>query len=295
MKDEFSRFNPLVNLLYFIFTIGIAMFVMHPLFICVSLIAGISYSIYLNGFKAVKFNFLILLPMVILGMIINAAFNHEGVTILGYFPGGNPLTLESLEFSLAAGGMMMSVICLFTCMTSVLLSDKLMYLFGRLAPILALIFSIALRFSPLFADRFKKTLSANMNVSKAKKSSFTSKFKNAAITVSMMISWALKNAVDTADSMKGRGFGTTARSSYAKYKIDTRDICAIVCLTALFVSVCLLIFRGACEVYYFPLFYINSINTVESASILMYSLLCFAPIIINFTAGILWKYFRSKI
>ena len=41
--------------------------------------------------------------MMAMAALINPAFNHEGATLLTYLPSGNPLTLESILYGLAAG------------------------------------------------------------------------------------------------------------------------------------------------------------------------------------------------
>ncbi|MBE7055615.1 MAG: energy-coupling factor transporter transmembrane protein EcfT, partial [Ruminococcaceae bacterium] len=46
-----------------------------------------------------------MLPALLLMALINPAFNHEGVTILYYLPGGNPLTLESVYYGFLSATM----------------------------------------------------------------------------------------------------------------------------------------------------------------------------------------------
>ena len=54
--------------------------------------------------------------------------------------------------------------------------------------------------------------------------------RNAVKILSIMITWSLENAIETADSMKSRGHGLKGRTSYSLYKFDKRDaimLCAI--------------------------------------------------------------------
>ena len=97
MKDTFSSFHPAVNFIYFLAVIVFSMFFMHPIFLCISLICSIAYSVYLNGAKALKFNLLFMLPMLLLFAVMNPVFNHEGATILIYI-NDNPITLESIVY-----------------------------------------------------------------------------------------------------------------------------------------------------------------------------------------------------
>ena len=38
--------------------------------------------------------------MILLIVLVNPVFNHEGMTILTYFPWDNPLTLESIVYGI---------------------------------------------------------------------------------------------------------------------------------------------------------------------------------------------------
>ncbi|MGN1230932.1 MAG: energy-coupling factor transporter transmembrane component T, partial [Anaerotignum sp.] len=152
-SDAFSGYHPLVNFLFFILVLGGTMVFMHPVSLCISLAGALRYSIYLNGWRRGS---LLYLPMIVLATaILNPAFNHEGVTILTYLPSGNPLTLESIAYGIAAGGMLAAVILWFSCYTEVMTSDKFIYLFGRIIPALSLLLSMTLRFVPKYKAQFQ--------------------------------------------------------------------------------------------------------------------------------------------
>lgn len=56
MKDTFSTYHPLLNMLYFVGVIGVTVFVVHPVILAISLFGGIAYSVLLKGWKkTVKF------------------------------------------------------------------------------------------------------------------------------------------------------------------------------------------------------------------------------------------------
>ena len=120
----FSDYHPLVNFIFFALVIICAMFFLHPLALAVGLLCSFTYSLYLGGKKSLRFNLLYLLPLMLFAALLNPAFNHRGVTILRYFPNGNPLTLESICFGLAAVVMLVTVICWFSCYNYVMSSDK---------------------------------------------------------------------------------------------------------------------------------------------------------------------------
>ena len=134
MSDTFSRYHPLVNFLFFTLVLVYSMVLMHPVCLAVSLTGAIWYAVVLNGPKAVRFSLKVTLPVLLLAAVVNPAFNHAGVTILCYLPTGNPLTLESILYGLAAGAMLCAVLMWFMCYNAVMTSDKFVYLFGRVIP-----------------------------------------------------------------------------------------------------------------------------------------------------------------
>ena len=149
-KDAFSGYHPTINFLYFALALLFSMCLMHPVYLAISLTGALTYDIYLKGQKAVRFAVMGLLPMAALAALVNPAFNHEGQTILTYLPSGNPLTLESMFYGVAAAVMLASVVLWFSSYNEIMSSDKFVYLFGRMIPALSLVLSMALRFIPKF-------------------------------------------------------------------------------------------------------------------------------------------------
>lgn len=114
MKDTFSTYHPVLNMLYFCGTIGVTMFVVHPVILAISFICAVAYSVVLKGWKkTVKFNLLFSLPMMIIVALINPMFNHYGVTIIGYLHNGNPFTLESCVYGLVMAVMLVCTLVWF--------------------------------------------------------------------------------------------------------------------------------------------------------------------------------------
>ena len=100
--SEFSRFHPLVNLIYFSFVIGITMFSMTPYFLIATLVTSWIYSVLLKGKKILKQNAYISIFTILLTAVLNVFFTHEGVTILFYI-NDNAITMESLIYGLSSG------------------------------------------------------------------------------------------------------------------------------------------------------------------------------------------------
>ena len=73
-------------------------------------------------------------------------------------------------------------------------------------------------------------------------------------TLSIMISWSLENAVETADSMKSRGYSLPGRTAYSRYRWERRDTLSLIWLGLLGAGVAVLWARGALTFSFFPFF-----------------------------------------
>ena len=149
-RDAFSDCHPAVNFLYYALVLVLSMSLMQPVCLAISLLCASWYLLRLQGWDALWQKLRWLLPVMALAAVMNPAFTHQGMTILTYLPSGNPLTLESILYGLAAAGLLASVILWFSSFSEVMTSDKFIYLFGRVAPALSLVLSMTLRFVPQF-------------------------------------------------------------------------------------------------------------------------------------------------
>ena len=296
MKDTFSQFHPVVNFAYFLAVLLFSMFFMQPACLIISMVCATAYAVYLKGRKAISFSLKFMLPMFLLTAIINPAFNHRGITILAYLPNGNPLTLESIIYGIAAGIMLIAVVQWFSCFSEVMTTDKFVYLFGRVIPALSLVLSMTLRFVPKFTAQFKVVRNAQRCIGRdISTGSFTSRIKNAMKILSIMITWALENAIETADSMKSRGYGLPGRSAFSIYRFESRDA-VILCITVLLSAYVLSgKMTGNLDWVYYPMMTGSEINIFSISVYSAYAVLSLMPLIINIKEDRKWKRLKSEI
>ena len=164
MIDRFSKYHPLVNFLYFTLVISFSMALNHPLAQGISLVCATIYAMQAEGKHAVMFTLKWCLPIMLLTAFMNPAFSHEGVTILLYFPTGNPLTLEIILYGLSSGVMIATVMLWFVNFNRVITSDKFIYLFGRIIPAMSLVLSMTLRFIPKFKVQMDSVVNAQRSI-----------------------------------------------------------------------------------------------------------------------------------
>lgn len=295
-RDTFSSYHPLINFLYFALVLVFTMFFMHPVSLIISLVSALSYAVYLSGSKAVRFSLTALLPMMLMAAIINPVFNHEGMTILTYLPSGNPLTLESLLYGVASSLMLASVVTWFSCYTAVMTSDKFVYLFGRVIPALSLVLSMTLRFVPKFKAQFKVVSQAQACVGRdVSDGSVLHRLKNAITILSIMVTWSLENAIESADSMKGRGYGLPGRTAFSIYRFDERDKTALAWL--LFCGFYIISGWAAGGLYwkYYPVIKGEFLGAFPISFQIVYLALCLTPVILNRKEDLVWKHLKSSI
>lgn len=294
--NEFKTYHPVVNLTYFVFVIGFGCVFFHPVCLCISLASGFTYSVMLKGKKQVKANLIYMLPTLIMMAVINPAFNHEGVTILRYLPGGNPLTLESILYGLCAATMIVSVICHFVCFNEIMTSDKFIYLFGKIIPGMSLIISMTLRFVPKFAYQLKVVANAQRCIGRdISKCGIIKRAKNGLAILSVMTTWSLESSVDTADSMKARGYGIPGRTAYSIYTFHKRDGKALICILLLGVYTFVGGLTGKIAFSCFPAVKTAEASVFGISVFAAYLLLCVCPIIIELWEVRKWNALRSKI
>ena len=295
MRDFFSDYHPFINFLYFALVIGFSLVLAHPLAQGIALVCAISYSVSATGKKSVLFLLRYCLPMVLLTAFINPAFNHEGTTTLLYFSNGNPLTLESVLYGFSAGAMLVTLLLWFASFNRVMTSDKFIYLFGKVIPALSLVLSMSLRFVPKFKTQMATVAEAQRSIGRDVSSgSLWSRTKTAIVIFSIMITWALENAIETADSMKSRGYGLKGRSAFSIYRFDERD--KYTCIWFSFCGVFLLVgtmlmafgFRYFPNIRYAPL----DMTTIPFYGV--YFALCITPVILNWKEERKWKTLISE-
>ena len=127
-------------------------------------------------------------------------------------------------YGAAAAVMLASVVLWFSSYNEVMTSDKFVYLFGRVIPALSLVLSMTLRFVPKFKAQFQVVSEAQRCVGRdTSTGSVLQRLKNAITILSIMVTWCLENAIETADSMKSRGYGLPGRTLFSIYRFRRRD------------------------------------------------------------------------
>lgn len=282
--DTFAGCHPAVNFFYFLVVLLTTMFISHPVLLGISFLGAVSYAIRLKGWKkVVKFNLLYILPAMIIVAFINPAFNHYGVTTLFYLKTG-PVTVESIVYGIVLASMLFIAILWFSCYNEVMTTDKFVYLFGRIIPSLSLVLSMVFRFVPRFGEQLRVIRNGQKAVGRdMSNGNLFQKIKYGITILSILVTWALENAIDTSDSMTARGYGLKGRTAFSIFRFDRRDGIVSGVLLGL-MAVCILGFSsGVSFAQYNPVIKIGGIPLV-AASVTVYLAwtgICFFPVILG--------------
>lgn len=294
MRGGLQAIHPAVSLLYFTAVIVFAMFLMNPVCLTLSLLCSAATAVVLNGRKTVLFALKVILPLALLAIVINPFVNHRGVTVLGYLPWNNPLTLESILFGVASAVMLSSTVLWFSSFHTVMTSDKLVFLFGKTLPALGLMLSMSLLFVPKFNAELREVRNAQRLLF-PEKSGLIPRIKNAVRVLSVMISRALEDSLETADSMKARGYGLKGRTAYSRYRMTGQDWFLLSVTIVLTAAIAVFCFCKTARFRYYP-----SVTQLKSAADTFifygtYAVLLLIPLILTVGEGIRWRKYESNI
>lgn len=267
----------------------------HPLAQGISLICACFYAVQTEGKRAVLFCLKWCLPIMLVTALMNPMFSHEGVTTLLYLPTGNPLTLESILYGISSGMLLVTIMLWFVSFNRVITSDKFIYLFGRAIPAMSLVLSMTLRFIPKFKSQLTSVVEAQKCLGRdVSQGSILHRTRIAITILSIMITWSLENAIESADSMKSRGYGLKGRTAFSIYRFDDRDKMALLYLGFCGFYLLAGTLASAFGFRYFPSIHYVGLNTVTLSFQFVYLSLCIMPIMLNWAEEKKWKAIRSK-
>lgn len=295
-ENIFDNFvNPVVSFAFFALAIIFSMFFAHPLLLLVSLICALSLNLLLSGRNALK-SLVRLLPLFLLVIIINPLFNTGGETVLfTYF--GRAFTLEALLYAGVSATMLLTVLLWFSSYNIVMTSDKFIYLFGKMIPSISLVLSMVLRLVPSYERKLAAIGNARKCVGKGVTDAENArgKIESGALMVSVLTSWAFEGALMTADSMRSRGYGTSPRTSFARYSFRGSDALILFALLGIAAALLVLSSKGVFALEIIPrIIYSGSPQALGLGAALCFALM-FAPTGFIIGEEIKWHILKSRI
>ena len=285
MNNFFEKFHPSAIFIYFFVIISFTMFFMHPVYLVISMISAILYRVYLDK----KISLYYFLAFILISLV-NPLFSHEGATILFYLKNGNPITLESIVYGIYSGLMFVSVMIWFGNYNKIMSSDKFMYIFGKILPKLSMVFSMTLRFIPNFQDKLRKIyISQKCLNNNFQDSNLIQKAKHGMKILSILTTWVLESSIETADSMKSRGYGLKKRTSFSNYFVANRDKIAIFVFVLSMSAILLAKINGIVYSAVFPVVIYSKTDYISMICYVLYAILCSYPLIVEIFYKFKWR------
>ena len=291
MRSGFARLHPLVDLTFFVLVLAFAMFLSHPAVQLAGLVCAALFALRCTG-RGFGRRMAMLLPLMLLAAIINPLVSHQGVTVLFCFPSGNACTLESVLYGISAAVRLGTAVLWFMGWNAVMTSDKFVYLFGRILPSLSLTLSMGLRFVPRLLRRTREVAQAQKLARPAERGWLAS-IRRAGRVVSIVVTWALENALDTADSMKSRGYGLPKRTAFSLFRFTLRDGICLGILATLGGAVLAGSLTGGLKWWYYPAPG-GAAGAQAAVWTAAFVLLAAFPLIFDAKEAIQWRASRSR-
>ncbi|MEG2171032.1 MAG: energy-coupling factor transporter transmembrane component T [Erysipelotrichaceae bacterium] len=251
--NEFSRLHPLVLFAFFLSVIVLTVVQTHPIYILISLLAAKVCAFKILGFQNYKKRSLSYLLIFLIVGLSNPVFSHKGATILFYL-NDNPFTLEATIYGFVFAAMLIAVLLWCEILQKVMSSDKILYLFSKSIPAIGLMLTMTLRFIPKFASQAKSIRDAQKFLGNdISQGSLLHRIKSGVSILSMLITYAFETSVDTADSMKSRGYGSHKRTNFTTYLFTRSDGGYLFGIVVLFLFCFIMLNQPVNLFYYYPL------------------------------------------
>ncbi|MBE6607455.1 MAG: energy-coupling factor transporter transmembrane protein EcfT [Ruminococcaceae bacterium] len=290
---SFENYNPIVVALYFLLTSSIIMFSQNPILLLTAFVGAVSYFLIRNRENTLKTHLFFFIIFIIL-TLINPLTSHNGRTVL-FFINDSPITLEATVFGAVSAGIIVTVLYLFKIFSSIMTRDRLLYVFGKLSPKVALILSMGIRYIALFKERTRKIVDSQRALGLYKDDNLLDKIKCDLRVFSILITWALENGIITANSMEARGYGKQRRTHYSLFKFRSADI-IILSVTLLCSAVTLtFIFLSKLDFVFYPTIKLDDLNLFSISAYISYGILSLLPTFNEIGEKLKWSYLQSKI
>lgn len=217
---ELIKIHPAIHILYYLILIVFAM-IYKDLYYLLTFVLLIFVLFYLEDLLGkLKTLFKIFIPFALIIIILNPITNQSGATKLVSF-GSFAISFEALFYGVIMCISLLLVLMILTSYNNEVTYQEMLYIFSKKMPHVSMIIVMALRYIPLITNRIKEF--SKINALSIENEKFKMKLLNLQKALGGVVSWSLEESLQTAKSMRARGYGTKKRTSYLSYEINTID------------------------------------------------------------------------
>ncbi|NLX93059.1 MAG: hypothetical protein GXZ02_04210 [Clostridiales bacterium] len=294
MKNVLNNYHPFAAFLPFAAAIVFSMLSFHPVYSAISLLCSIVTALKINGTKALQLTLRFCLPIFLLTVLINTAFNKNGMTVL-FYVGDRPILYEGLLFGLCSAAALSSVLLWFSCYSTIIDSEKFLFLTSRISPTAALLVSMTLGQITLMRKKIEEIDDAQTGIYGEERKEFKQKLRLAMLKISVLLSWSMEDSVQTADSMHSRGYGTGRMTKMNPYVFSKKDYWLLSTTVLLLTPTLLFIMAGKATFVFYPITESVQFDAISIAAYLFYFILLALPLLVEMKGAVKWHYYISKV
>ncbi|MEH7094278.1 energy-coupling factor transporter transmembrane component T [Neobacillus vireti] len=289
MRLRFDRFHPLVTFLFYAGAVSLLIVMLHPVFLVTSIAVVFLINILhdrLNGLRRWSF---FLLTTFVLMVMMNPLFNERGRHLLVEI-NQHRVTVEAVVY----GGMnalsIIGIIAIFVSYNVIMTPNKLLFLFAKILPQFAVLLMLTLRFIPLMRRRLEEiTVVQRSKGLSVAHGSWRARAKIGMLYVQTLLTFSLEEAIQTADSMKARGYGRGPRTTYEYFKMNQADRMAIIYLLGLLSFTLVERVSGYGFLTIYPLMETWHLSLMDTAVFISYTLFLSFPLLVEAGGMFRWR------
>ena len=291
-RSAFDIFHPVVALGYFAVALAFGMAAVQPVCLLVSFAGALAYGVVLRGRRAAVRSLVWQLPLVAVIALANPLFSASGSTEL-FRLGSRAFYLESFAFGACMGLMLATVFALFSNASRVLGPDKVMALFGGVAPTIGLVLSMTARLVPPFVRRGgdigdvqRACTAARVANADGRAGVRRPRVRENLRLASVLMGWSMEDSLETADAMKARGWASSPRrTTYARYRFRRADAVALACGGALALAAAASAWAACATFSFYP----RIVGMAPWWSYLPFALFAALPLMLEAKERLRWK------
>ena len=291
----FEACHPAVTFIFFASVIYGAVAFKHPVFLLIAYLCAFAYSVKRCGKRAVILN-LCLLPLILAFALYYSSYHHFGVTVLRKNFINNDITLESIVYGLVIG-LRFATLCMWLeAIFRVVSSDKVVYLFGKVSPLLSLFLTILLRLIPRIGQEARRINLAQKGIGRgSNQGNIFRRIVNCLRIFSMLITWMISALALESDSMRSRGSLLRGRTAFSIYRFDNRDRAFVIALFSGITLTAMGAILGATTMFYNPRIIWKPLENVSAVTAAGYAALCLLPMGLEFWTEYRFHRARRKV
>ncbi len=190
--------------------------------------------------------------MALLVLLINPLASRAGETLL-WKAGPVRISLESICYGAAMGVRLLATLTIFCLASATVHPDRLLALVSRFAFRSALVASLATRMLPRAARDLEAAWEVlQLRAGSLKAGGLKARLEKLSLLFGVLLTSSLEGALQAAEAMQARAYGSGPRSSYRRERVRPRDL---FCLGAASAAACLLVaakVSGQGDYVYYP-------------------------------------------